>query len=78
MLAGRRLRSGGGLDVLLSARRIAPDGMAYGLDMTDDMLELAERNRAEAGITNATFLKGTIEDIPLPEASVDTLRSPTA
>ncbi len=69
------LGSGGGLDVLLSARRIAPDGMAYGLDMTDEMLELAERNRAEAGITNVTFIKGTIEDIPLPEASVDVVIS---
>ncbi len=69
------LGSGGGLDVLLSARRIAPGGMAYGLDMTDEMLELAERNRAEAGITNATFIKGTIEDIPLPAASVDVVIS---
>ena len=69
------LGSGGGLDVLLSARRIAPDGMAYGLDMTDEMLELAERNRAEAGIGNVTFIKGTIEDIPLPEASVDVVIS---
>ena len=69
------LGSGGGLDVLLSARRIASDGMAYGLDMTDEMLELAERNRAEAGITNVTFIKGTIEDIPLPDASVDVVIS---
>lgn len=69
------LGSGGGLDVLLSARRIAPGGTAYGLDMTDEMLELAERNRAEAGITNATFIKGTIEDIPLPAASVDVVIS---
>jgi SAM-dependent methyltransferase len=69
------LGSGGGLDVLLSARRIAPDGMAYGLDMTDEMLELAERNRNEAGITNVTFIKGTIEDIPLADASVDVVIS---
>jgi SAM-dependent methyltransferase len=69
------LGSGGGLDVLLSARRVAPGGMAYGLDMTDEMLQLAERNRAEAGITNATFIKGTIEDIPLPAASVDVVIS---
>jgi SAM-dependent methyltransferase len=69
------LGSGGGLDVLLSAHRIAPDGMAYGLDMTDEMLELAERNRAEAGITNVTFIKGTIEDIPLADASVDVVIS---
>ena len=69
------LGSGGGLDVLLSARRVAPDGKAYGLDMTDEMLELAERNRAEAGITNATFIKGTIEDIPLADASVDVVIS---
>ncbi|PFG17636.1 methyltransferase family protein [Propionicimonas paludicola] len=69
------LGSGGGLDVLLSARRVAPDGHAYGLDMTDEMLALAERNKAESGITNATFIKGTIEDIPLPEASVDVVIS---
>ncbi len=69
------LGSGGGLDVLLSARRVAPDGTAYGLDMTDEMLTLAERNRAEAGIDNARFIKGTIEDIPLPDASVDVVIS---
>jgi SAM-dependent methyltransferase len=69
------LGSGGGLDVLLSARRVAPGGMAYGLDMTDEMLQLAERNKAEAGIANATFIKGTIEDIPLAEASVDVVIS---
>jgi SAM-dependent methyltransferase len=69
------LGSGGGLDVLLSARRVAPDGMAYGLDMTDEMLQLAERNRAEAGIENVRFIKGTIENIPLPEASVDVVIS---
>ncbi len=69
------LGSGGGLDVLLSARRVAPDGVAYGLDMTDEMLALAERNRAEAGIANARFVKGTIEDVPLPDASVDVVIS---
>jgi SAM-dependent methyltransferase len=69
------LGSGGGLDVLLSARRVAPGGTAYGLDMTDEMLQLAERNRAEAGITNATFIRGTIEEIPLAEASVDVVIS---
>ena len=69
------LGSGGGLDVLLSARRVAPDGIAYGLDMTDEMLALAERNRVEAGIDNARFVKGTIEDIPLPDASVDVVIS---
>jgi SAM-dependent methyltransferase len=69
------LGSGGGLDVLLSAKRVAPGGMAYGLDMTDEMLELARRNRAEAGIENATFVKGTIEDVPLPDAAVDVVIS---
>ena len=69
------LGSGGGLDVLLSARRVAPDGHAYGLDMTDDMLALARRNQAEAGVTNATFLKGHIEHVPLPDASVDVVIS---
>lgn len=69
------LGSGGGLDVLLSARRVGPAGTAYGLDMTPEMLELAERNRAEAGVTNARFLRGTIEDIPLPDASVDVIVS---
>ncbi len=69
------LGSGGGLDVLLSARRVAPDGVAYGLDMTEEMLALAERNRAEAGITNATFIRGRIEDIPLPAASIDVVIS---
>ncbi|NLT28924.1 MAG: arsenite methyltransferase [Propionibacterium sp.] len=69
------LGSGGGLDVLLSARRVAPDGMAYGLDMTDDMLTLARRNQAEAGIANATFLKGRIEDVPLKDAMVDVVIS---
>lgn len=69
------LGSGGGLDVLLSARRVAPDGVAYGLDMTEEMLALAERNRAEAGITNARFVKGAIEDVPLRDASVDVVIS---
>jgi SAM-dependent methyltransferase len=69
------LGSGGGLDVLLSAKRVAPDGHAYGVDMTDEMLELANRNKDQAGVTNATFLKGTIEDVPLPEASVDVVIS---
>src|SRR5664280_2986064 len=69
------LGSGGGLDVLLSARRVAPSGMAYGVDMTDEMLALAEKNRAEAGIENATFLKGTIEDVPLDGESVDVVIS---
>src|SRR5438876_2789827 len=64
------LGSGGGIDVLLSARRVGPTGFAYGLDMTDAMLELAERNRAEAGLEKVRFLKGIIEDIPLPSESV--------
>jgi SAM-dependent methyltransferase len=69
------LGSGGGLDVLLSARRVAPGGHAYGVDMTDEMLEVANRNKAQAGIDNATFLKGTIEQVPLPDASVDVVIS---
>ena len=69
------LGSGGGLDVLLSARRVAPDGTAYGLDLTPQMLELAERNRAEGGVDNARFLLGAIEDVPLPGASVDVVIS---
>ena len=69
------LGSGGGIDVLLSARRVGPTGFAYGLDMTDAMLELAERNRAEAGVENVRFLKGIIEDIPLPAESVDVVIS---
>jgi arsenite methyltransferase len=69
------LGSGGGIDVLLSARRVGPTGFAYGLDMTDAMLELAERNRREAGIENVAFLKGIIEDIPLPANSVDVVIS---
>ena len=69
------LGSGGGLDVLLSARRVAPGGHAYGLDMTDDMLALARRHQADAGVDNATFLKGQIEQVPLPSASVDVVIS---
>ena len=69
------LGSGGGIDVLLSARRVAPNGTAYGLDMTDEMLELARANQARAGITNATFLSGQMEDIPLPDDSVDVVLS---
>jgi arsenite methyltransferase len=69
------LGSGGGLDVLLSARRVAPDGKAYGLDMTPEMLDLARHNQAEAGVRNAEFLAGSIEDIPLPDAGVDVVIS---
>ncbi|HEU4628471.1 MAG TPA: arsenic resistance N-acetyltransferase ArsN2 [Gemmatimonadaceae bacterium] len=69
------LGSGGGIDVLLSARRVGPSGKAYGLDMTDEMLELARRNAAEAGVTNVEFLRGQIERIPLPDASVDVIIS---
>lgn len=69
------LGSGGGIDVLLSARRVGPTGFVYGLDMTDSMLELAERNRIEAGIENVRFLKGVIEDIPLPANAVDVVIS---
>ena len=69
------LGSGGGIDVLLSARRVSPGGKAYGLDMTDEMLLLARRNQREAGIRNAEFLKGQIENIPLPDASVDVIIS---
>ncbi len=69
------LGSGGGIDVLLSARRVGPTGFAYGLDMTDAMLEVAERNRVEAGIENVRFLKGIIEAIPLPAESVDVVIS---
>jgi arsenite methyltransferase len=69
------LGSGGGIDVLLSARRVGPGGKAYGLDMTPEMHELARRNQAEAGVTNAEFLLGTIEEIPLPAASVDVIIS---
>jgi arsenite methyltransferase len=69
------LGSGGGIDVLLSAERVGPTGLAYGVDMTDEMLELARRNAAEAGVGNAHFLKGEIEAIPLPAASVDVVIS---
>ena len=69
------LGSGGGIDVILSARRVGPTGRAYGLDMTDDMLALARKNATEAGITNVEFLKGQIESIPLPDASVDVIIS---
>ena len=69
------LGSGAGLDVLLSARRVSPGGQAYGVDMTDEMLELANRNRAKAGITNATFLTGSIDNVPLGDASVDVVIS---
>jgi arsenite methyltransferase len=69
------LGSGGGIDVLLSARRVGPSGFAYGLDMTDEMLELARRNAAEAGTANVGFLKGRIEAIPLPADSVDVVIS---
>ena len=69
------LGSGAGLDVLLSARRVAPGGHAFGVDMTDEMLAVAATNQERAGITNATFLKGTIEELPLPDASVDVVIS---
>ena len=69
------LGSGGGIDVLLSAKRVGPTGRAFGLDMTDEMLALAQRNAAEAGATNVEFLRGTIESIPMPAASVDVVIS---
>jgi ubiquinone/menaquinone biosynthesis C-methylase UbiE len=69
------LGSGGGIDVLLSARRVGPTGKAYGLDMTDDMLALAEENKRKAGVQNVEFLKGEIESIPLPDNSVDVIIS---
>lgn len=69
------LGSGGGIDVLLSARRVGPTGKAYGLDMTDEMLDLARKNATEAGATNVEFLKGMLEDIPLPDGSVDVIIS---
>ena len=69
------LGSGGGIDVLLSARRVGPAGLAYGLDMTDEMLDLARRNQAEAGVTNVQWLRGHIEEIPLPRDSVDVIIS---
>src|SRR4029077_7536826 len=67
------LGSGGGIDVLLSARRGGPTGKAYGLDMTDDMLALARENQRKAGVENVEFLKGEIESIPLPESAVDVI-----
>jgi arsenite methyltransferase len=69
------LGSGGGIDVLLSARRVGPTGKAYGLDMTPEMLEVARKNQEKAGVTNVEFLQGTIEAIPLPDASVDVIIS---
>ena len=69
------LGSGGGMDVLMSARRVGPGGHAYGVDMTDEMLSLAEANKARSGLANATFLKGTIEAVPLPAATVDVVIS---
>jgi arsenite methyltransferase len=69
------LGSGGGIDVLLSARRVAPTGKAYGLDMTDEMLALARENQRKAGVANVEFLKGEIENIPLPDRSIDVVIS---
>ncbi len=69
------LGSGGGIDVLLSAKRVGPTGKAYGLDMTDEMLELAQQNKAKSGVTNVEFLRGNIESIPLPANSVDVIIS---
>jgi SAM-dependent methyltransferase len=69
------LGSGGGIDVLLSARRVGPTGKAYGLDMTDDMLALARENQRKAGVENVEFLKGHIEDVPLPDGAVDVIIS---
>jgi ubiquinone/menaquinone biosynthesis C-methylase UbiE len=69
------LGSGGGIDVLLSAKRVGPAGKVYGLDMTDEMLDLARENQRKAGLDNVEFLKGEIEDIPLPDASVDVIIS---
>jgi arsenite methyltransferase len=69
------LGSGGGIDVLLSARRVGPTGFVYGVDMTDEMLALAQQNKAKAGVTNVAFLKGQIENIPLPADSVDVVIS---
>jgi ubiquinone/menaquinone biosynthesis C-methylase UbiE len=69
------LGSGGGIDVILSAKRVGSSGIAYGLDMTDEMLELARRNAEDAGLRNAIFLKGVIEDVPLPTSSVDVVIS---
>jgi SAM-dependent methyltransferase len=69
------LGSGGGIDVLLSAQRVGPTGKAYGLDMTDEMLALARENQKQAGVTNVEFLRGEIENIPLPDSSVDVIIS---
>jgi arsenite methyltransferase len=69
------LGSGGGIDVLLSAKRVGPSGFVYGVDMTDEMLALAQENKVKAGVANAAFLRGRIEDIPLPAASVDVVIS---
>jgi arsenite methyltransferase len=69
------LGSGGGIDVLLSAKRVGPSGKVYGLDMTDEMLALARENQRKAGVTNVEFLKGELENIPLPDASVDVIIS---
>jgi SAM-dependent methyltransferase len=69
------LGSGGGIDVILSARRVGPTGMAFGVDMTEEMLALARKNAAEAGVPNAVFLKGVIEEVPLPADSVDVVIS---
>lgn len=69
------LGSGGGIDVLLSAKRVGPAGFAYGIDMTDEMLALAERNKTAAGVENVRFLKGEIEAVPLPDAAVDVVIS---
>ena len=69
------LGSGGGIDVLLSARRVGPTGTAFGVDMTDEMLDLARANAAKSGVGNVEFLKGTIEDVPLPDGSVDVVIS---
>ena len=69
------LGSGGGIDVLRSAMRVGPTGWAYGLDMTDEMLELARQNQREAGVENVEFVKGAIEDIPLPDGSIDVIIS---
>ena len=69
------LGSGGGIDVILSAKRVGPTGIAYGLDMTEEMLSLAQRNAQEAGVRNAVFLRGVIEDVPLPADSVDVVIS---
>ncbi len=69
------LGSGGGIDVILSARRIGPNGRVFGLDMTDEMLELAVRNAADAGVTNVEFVRGTIESVPLPSSTIDVVIS---